>query len=127
MTFTNASSSAESIPCHRHDRFLASGALDFSAAGHLYATHGLHAFAARLPPPLARWAVESFTDAGDYVLDVMCGSGTTLVESLLTGRNAWGVDIDPLARLVALTKATLLSPQRSMRWPSKSSSVSQGH
>jgi DNA modification methylase len=102
--------SAESVPCHRHDHVLAPGALDFSAGGHLYATHGLHAFAARLPPPLARWAVESFTDAGDYVVDVMCGSGTTLVESLLTGRHAWGVDIDPLARLIALTKATLVEP-----------------
>lgn len=105
-----ASPSAESVPCHRHDRVVAPGALDFSAAGHLYATHGLHAFAARLPPPLARWAVESFTDAGDYVLDVMCGSGTTLVEGLLTGRRALGVDIDPLARLIALTKATFVEP-----------------
>ncbi|MGH3787280.1 MAG: DNA methyltransferase [Pseudonocardiaceae bacterium] len=92
--------------CHRHDRVLVPGALDFSASGHLYATHGLHAFAARLPPPLARWAIESFTDPGDYVLDVMCGSGTTLVEGLLTGRHALGVDIDPLARLIALAKAT---------------------
>jgi DNA modification methylase len=80
--------------------------LDFTASGHLYATHGLHAFAARLPPPLARWAIESFTGPGDYVLDVMCGSGTTLVEGLLTGRHAWGVDIDPLARLISMVKAT---------------------
>lgn len=102
--------SAESVPCHRHERVMAPGGLDFSASGHLYATHGLHAFAARLPPPLARWAVESFTDPGDYVLDLMCGSGTTLVEGLLTGRHAWGVDIDPLARLIALTKATPVKP-----------------
>lgn len=92
--------------CHRHDRSFEPGALDFSAAGHLYATHGLHPFAARLPPPLARWALETFTDPDDYVLDVMCGSGTTLVEGLLTGRHAYGVDIDPLARLISLTKAT---------------------
>lgn len=94
------------MQCHRHDRALMPGALDFSASGHLYGTHGLHAFAARLPPPLARWAIESFTDPGDYVLDVMCGSGTTLVEGLLTGRHAWGVDIDPLARLISMVKAT---------------------
>lgn len=95
-----------SSPCYRHRRDLAPGELDFSASGHLYATHGLHAFAARLPPPLARWAIETFTDPGDYVLDAMCGSGTTLVEGLLTGRHVCGVDIDPLARLIALTKAT---------------------
>ncbi len=99
------------VRCHRHDRVVRPGDLDFSASGNLYATHGLHAFAARLPPPLARWAVESFTDPGDYVLDVMCGSGTTLVEALLTGRHGWGVDIDPLARLIAMTKATLVSPE----------------
>ncbi len=101
-----ASATGREGSCHRHDRTLAPGALDFTASGHLYATHGLHAFAARLPPPLARWAIESFTDRGDYVLDVMCGSGTTMVESLLTGRHAWGVDIDPLARLISLAKAT---------------------
>jgi SAM-dependent methyltransferase len=36
----------------------------------------------------------------------MCGSGTTLVEAALTGRFGRGVDIDPLARMVALAKAT---------------------
>lgn len=92
--------------CGRHDRGLSPGALDFAASGHMYATHALHAFAARLPPPLARWAIEMFTEPGDVVLDLMCGSGTTLVEGLLTGRPTMGVDIDPLARLIAVTKAT---------------------
>ena len=58
-----------------------------------------------MPPPLARWAIETFTDPGDFVLDVMCGSGTTLVEAALTGRYGRGVDIDPLSRLIALAKA----------------------
>lgn len=107
-TMSNATDddAGRTMPCHRHDRALMPGALDFSASGHLYGTHGLHAFAARLPPPLARWAIESFTDPGDFVLDVMCGSGTTLVEGLLTGRHARGVDIDPLARLISMVKST---------------------
>jgi site-specific DNA-methyltransferase (cytosine-N4-specific) len=100
----------EQAPCHRHRRDIPPGALDFSAAGHLYATHPLHAFAARCPPPLAHWAIETFTDPGDYVLDVMCGSGTTLVEAVLTGRHGWGADIDPLARLLAEVKATFVAP-----------------
>ena len=98
-------------PCHRHRRDVVPGALDFAASGHLYATHALHAFAARCPPPLARWAIETFTDPGDYVLDVMCGSGTTLVEAVLTGRHGWGADIDPLARLLAEAKATFIAPE----------------
>ncbi|MGH3714560.1 MAG: DNA methyltransferase [Micromonosporaceae bacterium] len=94
------------VICHRHREELPPGALDFSASGNLYATHALHAFAARCPPPLARWAIDTFTDPGDVVLDVMCGSGTTLVEAALAGRYGQGVDIDPLARMVALAKAT---------------------
>lgn len=97
--------------CRCSDRALVPGTLDFSASGHLYATHGLHPFAARLPPPLARWAIETFTDPGDDVLDVMCGSGTSLVEGLLTGRHARGVEIDPLSRLVSIAKATPIEPK----------------
>lgn len=101
---------SEQGSCYCHRRDVPPGALDFSAAGHLYATHPLHAFAARCPPPLARWAIEMFTDPGDYVLDVMCGSGTTLVEAVLMGRHGWGADIDPLARLLAEVKATFVAP-----------------
>jgi DNA modification methylase len=36
-----------------------------------------------------------YSEAGDTVLDQMCGSGTTLVECKLLGRNAIGVDINP--------------------------------
>jgi SAM-dependent methyltransferase len=95
-------------PCRCHSEELLPGALDFAAAGHLTATHLLHAFAARCPPPLARWAIETFTDPGGSVLDPMCGSGTTLVEAALGGRQGWGADIDPLARMISLAKATLV-------------------
>jgi DNA methylase len=84
----------------------APGDLSFTAAGNLYATHGLHAFAARYPPALAAWAVTRFSEPGQTILDPMAGSGTTLVEGCLLGRVARGVDIDPLARLIAKVKAT---------------------
>jgi len=84
--------------------------LDFSPAGHIYATHGLHAFAARCPPPLVDWAITKYTSPGDVVLDPMVGSGTTLVEACLLGRAASGAEIDPLARLVAKAKATPVDP-----------------
>ncbi|MDA8283253.1 MAG: DNA methyltransferase [Actinomycetota bacterium] len=88
------------------DDLPAPGDLSFTAAGNLYATHGLHAFAARCPPPLADWAIRHFSQAGDTVLDPMSGSGTALIEACLLGRVARGADIDPLARLISKTKAT---------------------
>jgi hypothetical protein len=82
------------------------GDLTFSGAGNLYATHGLHAFAARCPPALVGWAIRHFSRPGDTTLDPMSGSGTALVEACLLGRIARGADIDPLARLISKAKAT---------------------
>lgn len=88
------------------DRATRQPKLDFAASDTLYATHALHAFAAKCPPPLARWAIEAFTRPGDTIVDPMVGSGTTLVEAVLLGRSAIGTDIDPLARLIAKVKST---------------------
>ncbi len=95
--------------------------LDFGPAGHLYATHPLHAFAARCPPPLVDWAISRHSRPDDVVLDPMVGSGTTLVEAALLGRRAWGVDIDPLARLIAKAKAT---PVPLDRWDEATEEIS---
>jgi SAM-dependent methyltransferase len=83
--------------------------LDFAASGHIYATHGLHAFAARLPAPLANWAINEYTDPGENVVDPMCGSGTAVLEAYLLGRYARGLDIDPLSWLIASAKVAGVS------------------
>ena len=57
----------------------------------------MHAFAARFPASLPRLFIDGLTDVGDKVLDPMCGSGTVLLEAGSLGREAVGVDIDPLA------------------------------
>jgi hypothetical protein len=59
-----------------------------------------------------RWAVEQFTQAGEWLLDPFVGSGTSLVEARLLGRHALAAEIDPLARLMAHVKATPLDPDR---------------
>jgi len=46
------------------------------------------------PPQMARNIILRYSKPGDLVLDQMCGSGTTLVECKLLGRNAIGVDIN---------------------------------
>lgn len=45
-----------------------------------------------------------YTEKGDLILDQMMGSGTTLVECKLLGRNAIGIDINPNAVMVALDR-----------------------
>lgn len=54
-----------------------------------------------------RFAINSYSKIGDIVLDPFCGSGTTAIESMLLGRNAMSIDIDPFARLLIKVKTTL--------------------
>ena len=86
--------------------------LDFGNHSTLYATHGLHAFAAKCPPPLVRYALRYYSRPGELVLDPMVGSGTALVESRLMGRNALGYEIDPLAKLIAQVKTRELDDRK---------------
>ncbi len=91
--------------------FLMAGDLDFRGADTGYATHHLHSFAARFPPQLPRYFIETLTAPGDIVLDPMVGSGTTVLEAALLGRKGIGVDLDPLAVLISKAKTTPVSPE----------------
>ena len=50
---------------------------------------------APFPLELAIRLVRMFSFVGDTVLDPFCGTGTTMVAALRTGRNSIGVEIDP--------------------------------
>jgi len=77
-----------------------------------YLTHGLHDFPAKFIPQIPRWAMRKYTKEKDIVLDPMCGSGTTLVEARLHGRNSYGIDIEPLAQFLTKAKTTPLDAKR---------------
>ena len=62
---------------------------------------GLHPFPARMPVPLAKYLLTALLPAPARVLDPMSGSGSTLVAARLLGHRAAGVDMDPLAVLMA--------------------------
>lgn len=63
-----------------------------------YGTHGLHEYRGKFFPQLVRALMNiARLPADATVLDPMCGSGTTLVETRLAGRRAIGLDLNPLS------------------------------
>lgn len=66
--------------------------------------HSFHRYFGKLIPAIPGFAIRNFTKEGDYVLDSFCGSGTTLLEAKVLNRNAYGVDLNPLAVFVAKIK-----------------------
>ena len=76
-----------------------------------YATHGIHRYPAKFIPQIPRFCLESFSKPGDEVLDPFMGSGTTLLESYIMERNSYGIDVHPLAKLIAKVKTTPVDPE----------------
>jgi len=61
-------------------------------------------FRGNWPPQMARNIIIRYSKPGETVLDQMCGSGTTLIECKLLGRNAIGVDINPDCIMLTLDR-----------------------
>lgn len=55
-------------------------------------------------PFIPRNLIDHYTKAGDTVCDPMLGSGTTLVECKLLGRNGIGVDVNPSSAMIAMNR-----------------------
>ena len=88
--------------------------LDFHRQSSNYATHNFHSFPAKFPPQLPSKFILSLTREGETVLDPMMGSGTTILEALLTERRAIGFDIDPLAIRIASVKTANIKTDKLM-------------
>lgn len=75
-----------------------------------YATHGLHEYRGKFFPQLVRALINIARVPDDgIVLDPMCGSGTTLVETRLAGRASYGLDMNPLSVFIARLKCQALA------------------
>ena len=72
-------------------------------------THSFYKYPARFSPAFARASIEALTEPGDLMLDPHVGGGTSLVEALVAGRHAIGVDISALAEFVSGVKTTIFS------------------
>ena len=75
-----------------------------------YATHGLHEYRGKFFPQLVRALMNIARLPKDaIVLDPMCGSGTTLVEARLSGRESYGLDMNPLSVFITSVKCQALA------------------
>lgn len=75
-------------------------------------THGFHKYPGKFIPQIPEWAIKTYiTKKEQIILDPFVGSGTTLVEAIANGNNAFGVDIDPLSCLISKVKSTPLNPK----------------
>lgn len=90
------------------------GDLSFQGQATDYATHSIHAFAAKFPPQLPRVFVEKLTVPGELVADPMAGSATALVEAASLGRRSVGLDIDPLAIKIGRAKIETLACEQAL-------------
>ena len=63
----------------------------------------MHPYPATMPLPLAEFLIKKYSKHGELVFDPFMGSGTTLRAAQRLGRDGVGVDLNPLACLIART------------------------
>lgn len=73
-------------------------------------THGLHSYPAMFIPQVANRLLQKYSKDGETICDIFCGSGTALIESKILNRNAYGIDLNPLAIFLAKVKTTPIDP-----------------
>lgn len=82
----------------------------FNGASTREFTHVYHDYPARMIPQIAAKLLDLYGKEAKVLFDPFCGSGTALVEATLRGINAFGTDLNPLARLIAKAKTALPDP-----------------
>lgn len=74
-----------------------------------YGSHGIHEYRGKFFPQLVRSLINiSKTTENGIIADPMCGSGTTIVEGILAGQSAIGIDLNPLSAFMSQTKVEIL-------------------
>ena len=79
----------------------------FNGASTRELTHCYHDYPARMIPQVASKLIDLYGGSSKILLDPYCGSGTSLVEGLLRGFDVIGIDLNPLARMIAEAETTI--------------------
>ena len=78
--------------------------LSFHGEQLLRGRHRIHPYPAMLHPLLVSFLIKTYSRKGDVIFDPFCGSGVTLLQSMIEGHESIGFDINPLALLIARAK-----------------------
>jgi len=101
--------SIDELPTEKHE--LVNKVFAISNSGLTHLTHKFHRYPGKFIPHVPRWAlsIQKKRKPNLTILDPFCGSGTTLVEAMKNGVNSYGIDVDPIARLVTKSKTTIIN------------------
>lgn len=73
-------------------------------------THGMFKYPCKFIPEIPRWAMKKYlNNLKGVIFDPFSGSGTTLLEANINGWDAWGTEIDDIAKLIIKVKTTKLT------------------
>ncbi len=84
---------------------------DYRNANTKTATHCFHNYPAMMIPQVAERLIATYGENANLLFDPYCGTGTSLVEANIKGINAIGIDLNPLARLIAKAKTSIIDIQ----------------
>lgn len=72
-------------------------------------THNYFKYPCKFIPEIPKWAIKKYGKENTIVFDPFSGSGTTLLEAILNGYDAYGTEIDDVAKLLIKVKTTKLN------------------
>lgn len=72
-------------------------------------THGMFKYPCKFIPEIPKWGINAFLpEKKGVIFDPFSGSGTTLLEANINGIDAYGTEIDDVAKLIIKVKTTVL-------------------
>lgn len=75
-------------------------------------THSIHSYHAKYIPEIPKYFLDKYSKKGDTIFDPFCGSGTTMLEAMISERNSVGVDISFIAYKISKAKTTVVTQEQ---------------
>lgn len=76
-------------------------------------THGMFKYPCKFIPEIPKWGIKTYLSCKKGIIfDPFSGSGTTLLEANINGINAYGTEIDDVAKLITKVKTTILNSKQ---------------